>query len=101
MTGLNEVLAVYLMAAKEVSQSMTVSQLVLSSGRPSLPSRWGGGAVQHGAPPPGLGLHQPLRHHREQGRGVGGPPPPTLRGAAPGVEGQLRDTTEPGLQHQV
>ena len=60
------------------------------SGCAGLSSRWRGGALQHGAPPPGLGLHQPLRLHPEQGGGVGRPSAPTLRGAAPGGEGEIR-----------
>ena len=86
MTGLNEVLAVYLMAAKEVSQRVAASKeeesntppLCIHSGSSCVSPRWRGGPLQHGASPPGLGLHRPLRDHREQDRGVGGPSPSPL-----------------------
>ena len=107
MTGLNEVLAVYLMAAKEVSQRVAASKEeesntpphCIHSGSSCVSPRWRGGPLQHGASPPGLGLHQPVRHHRGEGGGVGGPPPPTLRGAAQGGEGEVRHTRQPRLQH--
>ena len=80
------------MRAEVRGGNIIVSPPLLTSGCSCLSSRWRGGALQHGPAPPGLGLHQPHRHHAEQSGGVGGPPSSTLRGAAQGVAGSVRDT---------
>jgi len=76
------------MAAKLVNINILNCQyqVPILSGCSSLSSCRGGGTVQHGGPPPHLGLHQPHRDHGQQAGGVGGPFASTLCSSSKGGE---------------